>query len=110
MPDPCTSLIFITITPPHRVPYQIKSRKESFVAERHQDLGNMVASIPNDVFQFSTYAALKAGFNQGQPRTADLTSHGSDGIGVYEDGSLMMLKSGQAYAIAKDGKASIIKK
>lgn len=65
----------------------------------------MVASIPNDVFQFSTYAALKAGFNQGQPRTADLTSHGSDGIGVYEDGSLMMLKSGQAYAIAKDGKA-----
>lgn len=65
----------------------------------------MVGSIPNDVFQFSTYAALKAGFNHGQPRTADLTSHGSDGIGVYEDGSLMILKSHRAYAIARDGKA-----
>jgi acetolactate decarboxylase len=65
----------------------------------------MVGSIPNDIFQFSTFAALKAGFNQGQPRTADLTSHGSDGIGVYEDGSLLMLKSGQAFAITRDGKA-----
>ncbi|XP_014559835.1 hypothetical protein COCVIDRAFT_90817 [Bipolaris victoriae FI3] len=65
----------------------------------------MVGSIPNDIFQFSTVTALKAGFNQGQPRTSDLTSHGSDGIGVYEDGNLMMLKSGQAFAITKDGKA-----
>lgn len=65
----------------------------------------MVGSIPNDIFQFSTYAALNAGFNQGQPRTADLTSHGTDGIGVYEDGSLMILKDRQAYALTKDGKA-----
>ncbi|KAF1828235.1 alpha-acetolactate decarboxylase [Decorospora gaudefroyi] len=66
----------------------------------------MVASIPNDIFQFSTYGALHAGFNQGQPRTADLTSHGTDGIGVYEDGSLMVLQDGQAHAIDKDGKAT----
>ncbi|EOA84252.1 hypothetical protein ACJQWK_00816 [Exserohilum turcicum] len=65
----------------------------------------MVGSIPNDIFQFSTYAALNAGFNKGQPRTADLTSHGTDGIGVYEDGSLMILKGQQAHAISRDGKA-----
>jgi alpha-acetolactate decarboxylase len=63
----------------------------------------MVQSIPNDIFQFSTHAALTAGFNIGQPRTADLTSHGTDGIGVYEDGSLMILLDQQAYAIRKDG-------
>lgn len=44
----------------------------------------MVGSIPNDIFQFSTLAAHTAGFNSGQPRTADLTSHGTDGIGIYE--------------------------
>jgi acetolactate decarboxylase len=65
----------------------------------------MVGSIPNDIFQFSTYAALNAGFNQGQPRTADLTSHGTDGIGVYEDGNLMILKDRQAHILSKDGKA-----
>lgn len=65
----------------------------------------MVASIPNDIFQFSTHAAFAAGFNIGQPRTADLTSHGTDGIGVYEDGSFMILKGGDAFAIAKDGSA-----
>ncbi|RMZ68209.1 alpha-acetolactate decarboxylase [Pyrenophora seminiperda CCB06] len=65
----------------------------------------MVGSIPNDIFQFSTYAALNAGFNKGQPSTADLTSHGTHGIGVYEDGSLMMLKDRQAFTLTKDGKA-----
>jgi alpha-acetolactate decarboxylase len=63
----------------------------------------MVGSIPNDIFQFSTHAALTAGFNTGQPRTADLTSHGTDGIGVYEDGTIMILLDQQAYAIRKDG-------
>lgn len=67
----------------------------------------MAPSIPNDIFQFSTHAALHAGFNQGQPRTADLTSHGTDGIGVYEDGSLMILKDKQAHSIQKSGKASL---
>jgi acetolactate decarboxylase len=65
----------------------------------------MVASIPNDIFQFSTHAALSAGFNTGQPRTADLTSHGTDGIGVYEDGTRMILLEGQAHVIRKDGSA-----
>ncbi|KAF1847834.1 alpha-acetolactate decarboxylase [Cucurbitaria berberidis CBS 394.84] len=64
----------------------------------------MVGSIPNDIFQFSIYTALNAGFNTGQPRTADLTTHGTDGIGVYEDGSLMMLKDGQALTISKNGR------
>ncbi|KAF2125489.1 alpha-acetolactate decarboxylase [Dothidotthia symphoricarpi CBS 119687] len=67
----------------------------------------MVASIPNDIFQFSTHSALAAGFNTGQPRTSDLTSHGTDGVGVYEDGSLLMLRDGDAYAIAKDGTANV---
>jgi alpha-acetolactate decarboxylase len=64
----------------------------------------MVASIPNDIFQFSTYAALTAGFNHGQPSTADLTTHGTHGIGVYEDGTLMLLKDKLAFSISKDGK------
>jgi len=63
----------------------------------------MAGSIPNDIFQFSTYAALNAGFNTGQPRTADLTSHGTHGIGVYEDGAFMVLLDRQAYAIRSDG-------
>lgn len=67
----------------------------------------MVASIPNDVFQFSTCAALNAGFNHGQPRTADLTSHGTDGIGIYESGSFMILKDGQAHALAQNGTATL---
>lgn len=65
----------------------------------------MVGSIPNDIFQFSTLAAHTAGFNSGQPRTADLTSHGTDGIGIYEDGNLMILLDGQAYAVRKEGTA-----
>lgn len=59
----------------------------------------MVASIPNDIFQYSTYSALNAGFNQGQPRTADLTSHGTFGIGVYEDTSLLLLKDKRAFTL-----------
>ena len=67
----------------------------------------MVASIPNDVFQFSTYSALKAGFNQGQPSAADLTSHGDHGIGTFEDGSLMLLIDSKAYMISQDGKPEL---
>jgi alpha-acetolactate decarboxylase len=63
----------------------------------------MVGSIPNDIFQFSTFAAHTAGFNTGQPRTSDLTSHGTDGIGIYEDGSLMILVDRQAHSLRKDG-------
>lgn len=63
----------------------------------------MVTSIPNDIFQFSTNAATNAGFNVGQPRTIDLTSHGTDGIGTYEDGTRMILIDRQAYQLAKDG-------
>ncbi|KAH7396450.1 alpha-acetolactate decarboxylase [Pyrenochaeta sp. MPI-SDFR-AT-0127] len=66
----------------------------------------MVDSVPNDIFQFSTYAALKAGFNQGQPRTADLSSHGTDGIGNYENDSLMIFKDGKAHILAQNGTAS----
>lgn len=66
----------------------------------------MVASIPNDIFQFGTHAATAAGFNQGQPRTADLTSHGTDGIGTFEDGRLMILNNGEAHALSSDKKAT----
>jgi len=63
---------------------------------------NMVASIPNDIFQFSTYAALEQGFNDGQPRASDLTSHGTHGLGTFEDGDLMILSDGLAYAVHND--------
>jgi alpha-acetolactate decarboxylase len=64
----------------------------------------MVVSIPNDVFQFSTYTAITRGFNTGQPRTANLNSHGTDGIGTFEDGTLMLLTNSIAYNL-KDGDA-----
>ena len=66
----------------------------------------MVASIPNDVFQFSTWTAVQKGFSTGQPRAADLTSHGTDGIGVFEDGKLMILTDSEAYSIAENCKLS----
>ena len=66
----------------------------------------MVASIPNDVFQFSTWTAVQKGFSTGQPRAADLTSHGTDGIGVFEDGKLMILTDSEAFSIAENGKLS----
>jgi acetolactate decarboxylase len=65
----------------------------------------MVASIPNDVFQFSTWSAVQSGFNEGQPRTTDLSSHGNHGIGMFEDGRLMLLLEGKAWAIDKDLRA-----
>ncbi|KAF2646607.1 alpha-acetolactate decarboxylase [Massarina eburnea CBS 473.64] len=64
----------------------------------------MVSSIPNDVFQYSTYTALTRGFTSGKPRTADLTTHGTYGIGVYEDGSPMLLLDSTTYKF-RDGKA-----
>jgi alpha-acetolactate decarboxylase len=64
----------------------------------------MVAPIPNDIFQFSTYAAYQAGFNQGQPRVGDLFSHGTDGIGAAENGMLMTLFDSEAYLTNDDGK------
>ncbi|KAJ4350228.1 uncharacterized protein N0V89_008849 [Didymosphaeria variabile] len=66
----------------------------------------MVASIPNDIFQFSTWTAVQKGFSTGQPRAADLTSHGTDGIGVFEHGYLMLLLNRQAYAISHAGNAT----
>lgn len=66
----------------------------------------MVASIPNDVFQFSTWTALQKGFNTGQPRAADLTTHGTDGIGVFENGNLMILTDSKAYAITDNSEAT----
>lgn len=66
----------------------------------------MVSSIPNDIFQFGTTAATAAGFAHGQPSTADLTSHGTDGIGSYEDGRLMILNNGEAHALDAQNKAT----
>lgn len=80
----------------------VRSRKKTEKNRKH----TMVASIPNDIFQFSTWAAVHKGFNTGQPRVADLTSHGTDGIGVFEDGKLMALIDAKAYAIAQDGDVS----
>ena len=60
-------------------------------------------SDPNDVFQFSTYSALHAGFTESPLLTAELITHGTDGIGVYEDGRLLILKDSLAHALRKDG-------
>ncbi|KAI8933134.1 hypothetical protein NX059_009775 [Plenodomus lindquistii] len=66
----------------------------------------MSPSIPNDIYQFATLSALHAGFTTGQPRTSDLTTHGTHGIGTYEDGTLMLLLSSRAYTISKTGAAT----
>ncbi|KAF2445029.1 hypothetical protein P171DRAFT_521090 [Karstenula rhodostoma CBS 690.94] len=66
----------------------------------------MVASIPNDIFQFSTWTAVQKGFKTGQPRAADLTSHGTDGIGVFENGDLMILLDSRAYVVSIAGNAT----
>ncbi|CBY00143.1 hypothetical protein IAQ61_011084 [Plenodomus lingam] len=65
----------------------------------------MSSSIPNDVYQFSTISAIHAGFNTGQPCTSDLTTHGTHGIGIYEDGTLLLLKDSRAFSITKTGLA-----
>jgi alpha-acetolactate decarboxylase len=70
------------------------------------DSRTMVASIPNDIFQFSTWTAVQKGFNTGQPRAEDLTSHGTDGIGVFENGDLMILLDSQAYVVSQEGNAT----
>jgi alpha-acetolactate decarboxylase len=44
--------------------------------------------------------------NTGQPRAADLTSHGTDGIGVFENGNLMILLDSQAYVVSDGGNAT----
>lgn len=66
----------------------------------------MVESIPNDIFQFCTWTAVQKGFKTGQPRAADLTSHGTDGIGVFENGDLMILLDSQAYVVSTAGNAT----
>ena len=63
----------------------------------------MVASIPNDIFQFSTYSAIENGFSQGQPRASDLSSHGTDGIGFFENGYVMILANGSVYTMDVKG-------
>lgn len=56
----------------------------------------MVASIPNDIFQFSTYSALAAGLEASPagPQVAHLTNHGTYGIGTFgapSGGGAMMM-------------------
>ncbi|PVI04350.1 alpha-acetolactate decarboxylase [Periconia macrospinosa] len=63
----------------------------------------MVASIPNDIFQFSTYAAVHAGFKDGQPQTANLSSHGTDGLGIYENGDILAFQDDEAHAVRPNG-------
>jgi hypothetical protein len=67
-----------------------------------------VAHIPNDIFQFSTFSSVTHEFNiTNQPRAIDLQTHGTDGIGVFEDGHLMILSNLDAYTICPDnGKAT----
>ncbi|KAF2845158.1 hypothetical protein T440DRAFT_472896 [Plenodomus tracheiphilus IPT5] len=65
----------------------------------------MPPSIPNDIYQFSTISALHAGYTTGQPHTSDLTTHGTHGIGIYESGTLMLLKDSRAFQISKAGAA-----
>lgn len=63
--------------------------------------------IPNDIYQFSTFSGLNAGFRIGKPRAEDLTKHGTDGIGAFENGNLMVLEAGKAYEIDTSGEARL---
>lgn len=67
----------------------------------------MAETEPNDVFQFSTFTAFNAGYKHGQISTDDLLSHGADGIGIYDDGTLMMLRNGEAFSLQRDGTAEL---
>lgn len=66
----------------------------------------MVASIPNDIFQYSLITAVTAGLTNGGPIPPMLTSHGTHGIGIFSntDNSLVLLDS-VAYCIGSDGRA-----
>lgn len=62
----------------------------------------MPASIPNDIYQYSTYPAFQSGLTSGGPPTAFLTKHGTYGIGTFSDGASMMLVDTVAWR-PKDG-------
>jgi len=66
----------------------------------------MVASIPNDIFQYSLITAVTSGLTNGGPIPPMLTSHGTHGIGIFSDttNSLILLDS-VAYSIDSDGRA-----
>ncbi|KAF2743275.1 hypothetical protein M011DRAFT_222764 [Sporormia fimetaria CBS 119925] len=66
----------------------------------------MVAHEPNDIFQFSTYSALRAGFTRGKPQVSNLLSYGTDGVGALEDGRLLTLSDCEAYSVDDRGNVS----
>lgn len=65
----------------------------------------MVASIPNDIFQFSTASALMAGLAENGPQVAHLSNHGTHGIGTFSkmEGEMLML-DGVTWRMTADGK------
>ncbi|KAF2091562.1 hypothetical protein K490DRAFT_31545 [Saccharata proteae CBS 121410] len=77
----------------------------------------MVASIPNDIFQYSLFSAHSQGFRSGGPPVFNLTSHGDHGIGIFaptnpqtpnpasgEDGEdAMVMMDAVAYRISSSG-------
>jgi len=65
----------------------------------------MVASIPNDIFQFSVISALVAGLAESGPQCAHLTNHGTHGIGTFSDmNGEMILIDRVAWHMTADGK------
>lgn len=65
----------------------------------------MVSKIPNDVFQFSTVAALMSGLATSGPSASQLIGYGTHGIGTFSDleGELLYV-NGKAYQMtAKSG-------
>lgn len=64
----------------------------------------MVASIPNDIFQYSIISALNSGLATGGPPAAFLTRHGTHGIGTFAhmNGEMILIDS-VAWQITSDG-------
>lgn len=63
----------------------------------------MPASIPNDIYQYSTTPAFQSGLTSGGPPAAFLTKHGTYGIGTFGDGQGMMLLDTVAWRLSGGG-------
>jgi alpha-acetolactate decarboxylase len=67
----------------------------------------MSKTLPNDIFQFSLLSAHESGIRDGGPPVGFLTSHGTHGIGVFEDDDADMIQlDSVTYQFDEDGEAT----
>lgn len=60
----------------------------------------MPASIPNDIYQYSTITALRQGLTTAGPPIGALTNHGTHGTGLFPNGDPMILVDGKAWRLS----------